>query len=463
MQQQQQKYAAQQAGYDRMFALGRDQQQASRQAVMLGQQNAQQAIRDATQFANNQTLQESQNKFRQQQEEAQRQQQFMDEARKQSSGMIMEDIKNQNYDPATSRKLQQNLVAESEALGNPQLDATQRAEALAKIRAERAMLTANRMEKPPAPTAQEEFDQSIVTGADGTQYRRNSKGDFDPIEQQPKKPTTATEAFQADPKVRDKYMEEAKAIEVGEEALTPENRKKAMARAQQLWEEDNSPTEMPPLPGTSAPTTPGAERSILDQSPTAAPAMPGASSATQSAEQSILEISPDQQLGLEAAYDADMTSKGYRLVTPSDGGRPYYSNEPLPSQPAAPQAPTPAPAQNPWAEVAKPREQMPLTSNASSANAAQSSPAPAKVEVPNFTDLIYKTKDADERRVLTSLQGMYAKQPPEVQNAIGVILNEQSPLPDLKAANDYLRSVGIDIDQLATYQHRGGGRKGKNK
>lgn len=483
LQQNQQKYAAQQQGYDRLFTLGRDAMQNRNQAIMQGQQNAARAIMNATQFANDQTLQETQNKFRQQQAEAEQQAKFMEDARKQSTGMIMDDIKNENYDPATARKLQQNLVAESEALGNPQLDATQRAEALAKIRAERAMLTASRIEKPPRPTAQEQFDQGIVTGPNGTQYRMNSKGDFDPLEQQQKPPQSANEAFQADPKMRKQYVDEATKELTDPETGKLPDREKANARAMELYDIDQKsfnpqPTEMPGLPPT-APATPGTERSILEQEPSNAPPLSKGFS-VEGTEQSILEISPDQQAGLEAAYHTDMTSKGYKLVTPSDGGRPYYSNEQpsAPTQPAAPSVaspeqgvpPSPVPAQNPWKEVANPPKatsvEAPAPIQAQAPVSQQSTPTPTpatKAQAPNFTSMIAGTKDVEERRVLGALQGMYGGQPPEVQSAIGVILNDQSSLADLKAANDYLRSVGIDIDQLAKYQHQGGSRKGKKK
>lgn len=492
MQQNQQKYAAQQQGYDRAFTLGRDAMQSRDAAIRQGQQNAEQKIRDATLFANNQTLQETQNKFRQQQAEAEQQAKFMEDARKQSSGMIMDDIKNGAYDPATSRKLQQNLVAESEALGNPQLDATQRAEALAKIRAERAMLTASRIEAPPKPTPDEEFQQGVATDPEtGMRYRKNSKGDWDQLEQPQKPPASAAEAFQADPKLRDKYMADATAIvtEGGAKPLTREIRKEAATLAMELYDSDNSPPAAQPLPGTatsggiqSATIAPpaaaaGTERSILEQDPSNAPPLSKGFS-VEGTEQSILEISPDQQAGLEAAYHADMTSKGYRLVTPSDGGRPYYSNEPVTpaAQPSAPSVassdqgvpPSPVPAQNPWAEVANPPTapsvEAPAPTQAQAPVSQQSTPTPTanqQPKAPNFTSMIAGTKDVEARRVFSALQGIYQKSSPEIQAAISVIASDTSSDEEFISARDYLRSNGIDLAQLAKYQHSGGNRKGK--
>lgn len=170
LQQQQQKYATQQAQQDRMF-----------DAYKMESQNIAQQQRDWQQRDFVLNRDRDQNKLQQQQMDAARQQQFMDDARKQQSGMIMADIQSGEYDPNTARKLQQNLVAESEALGNPQLDATQRAEALQKIRAERALLASNRMQKPPAPTPQEQFEQGVVN-RNGVDYIQDSKGKWTPLE-----------------------------------------------------------------------------------------------------------------------------------------------------------------------------------------------------------------------------------------------------------------------------------------
>lgn len=278
MQQQQQKYQGQQAGYDRLFQLGRD-----------AQQNQNQFVRDVRLNVMADRQQQAQNDFQlkrdqaqadqqQQQQEIERRNKFMEDARKQSSGMIMQDIQNGNYDPATARELQQTLVAESEALGNPEIDATQRAEVLQKIRAKRAVLSANRIEKPPAPTPQEQFEKSLVTGPDGTQYRQNSKGDFEPLQQQPKRPTSSHEAFAADPKLKDKYMEAAiemkqKNDEFGKpKPLTRDERKEAVELSHKLWEDENSPTVAPEMPAGAAPAVPGESQSILEN-PTA-PANP---------------------------------------------------------------------------------------------------------------------------------------------------------------------------------------------
>lgn len=362
MQQQQQKYAAQQAGYDRLFQLGRDQQDRQNQFVRDVRQATIQERRDRAQ--NDFLTGRDKAQFDQQQQlrEEQRQQAFMDEARKQQTGIIMSDIQNGEYDTITAKRLQQNIIAESEALGSKDYDATQRAEALKKIREERALLTTNRLQKPPPPTAQEQFDKSIVTGPDGAQYRQNAKGDFEPLPQQPKRPSTSQEAFAADPKLRDKYMADAVAIvtktydeELGgtvEKPLTRERRKEAAALAHKLWEEDNLPTAAPELAG-EPPASPPASRSILEstaqqpdpgmppappaRSPIAAPPLPGAAPASppSAQSQSIVEA-PINDPRAAAALHPEMTKQGYQLVTPpaESGRNPYYykdTTKPIPS------------------------------------------------------------------------------------------------------------------------------------
>jgi len=271
MQQQQQKYAAQQAGYDRMFQLGRDNMQNQFQMGRTKQQNEFQLGRDKTQFEQQQQL-----------AEAERQRAFLDEARKQSSGFISDAIKNGEYDPATARKLQQNLVAEAEALGNPQLDATQRAEVLEKIRAERALLAANRMEPPPKPTRDDELKQFL--GGNYDKYKDqpwvpDGKGGFTIADipqpkdsQQSQQPKTFGEYYQMEPEkarkaLADKMSEIRDSISIGEGSIAPYKsvQDKALAELEKPFEimQDRfgQPTQAPsaatPAPTTGASVAPG--------------------------------------------------------------------------------------------------------------------------------------------------------------------------------------------------------------
>ena len=261
MQQQQQKYQSQQAGYDRMFTALRDQNQ------NIAQQQRDWMQRD---FALNRDKDRRDFITARDKEQFDQQQKLMDRQFDQQQKLM-------------DRKLQQNLVAESEALVNPQLDATQRAEILDKIRAERATLSANRIEKPPVPTAQDLHDQSVVY-QDGIAGQTDKNGMFVPLPQQTKRPTSAEDAFKSDPKLADKYFQDAKAIvtEDGEIPYDEDARKKAMDLARKLYEQDNNlgtPTPAPAMSGQSqAPATPAQEQSILktEGTPTLAPQMDSA-------------------------------------------------------------------------------------------------------------------------------------------------------------------------------------------
>jgi len=467
LQQNQQKYAAQQQGYDRLFTLGRDAMQSRDQAIRQGQQNAFQTIRDVNQNANLMERQESQNKFLLDQQQKAQQQAFLDEARKQSSGMIMEDIKNEQYDPATARKLQQNLVAESEALGNPGLDATQRAEALQKIRAERAVLTANRMQKPPPPTPDEEFKQGVATDPEtGMRYRKNSKGDWEELKQAEKPPTSAIEAFKADPKTEAKFMEEAKTIitEGGEKPLDEAGYGRAVSLARKLWERSNTPSEFGGRGSTSSAGYYNAPDSGTRQAPPAAAQAPaGIPVAPPDPGQPPSPPMPGGQQsaapplsGAEAAYHEDMTAKGYILITPPDGSRPYYY---LNSNTMAPAA-TPQQPQNPWSEVASAGDAQPSQSPAApttpvpQAGATQTIPdsnSPPNA-APDFKSLVANAEDDLDREVFGKLQGIYTTAKPEVQTAIGVLVNPGSTKREKAEAAIYLRDAGIDLENLAKTQ-----------
>lgn len=343
LQQNQQKYQAQQAGYDRLFQLGRDVQENQNQFARDIRQNFFAGVQQREQ--NNFVLgrDKAQAEQQQQQQEAARQQAFLADARKQSAGMIMADIQNGEYDPVTARKLQQNLVAESEALGNPGLDATQRAEALAKIRAERALLSSNRLQKPPPPTAQEQFDKGIVTDPNtGMRYRQNAKGDFEQLEQPQQRPSSAAEAFAADPKLRDKYMEDAIAMtaekdEFGKDKpLDRAKRKEAATLAQQLWEDDNLPTAAPELAVDGAPAARGPSQSILE-TPTAA--RPDAGSPPAPGGTPMMAQSPDQGMPPAPTGAPTLAQRPDAGLPPAPAQAPTMAARPDAGKPPAPPQP----------------------------------------------------------------------------------------------------------------------------
>jgi len=473
---QQRKYQGQQQGYDRLFQLGRDVQQnafqvdrdnriADFQQQQAVDQGLRQANRDKTLFDQQQKQQQAEQQFK-----------FMEEARKQQSGMIMDDINNGLYDPVTARKLQQSIADEAEALGNPTLDATQRAEALKKIRAKRLLDSANRLEKPPPPTPDEEFQQSVATDPEtGMRYRKNTKGDFEPLEQpkqdsQPQRFMSADEAFRADPKTRKDYMDQAIEMETngGENVLTPELRKKAADTARRNYEEDygiGTPTDAPELPGI-APAAPGQSRSILETGQLPAPGQPPAPSAP-------MARLPDRGMPpspVASAYDKQMTGQGYQLITPTDGTKPYYYKDGSVVYPNAdgsrsmsgpasvmnaggnaPAAGSSTGSQNPWSEVAN--GSAPAASSMAAPQPASPSKPPATISPPDFTSLSKGASESD-REELQSMQAVYSGLPQSGQQAMNVILSDSATKEQKAAANRALLQMGINLQEELSKRSR---------
>ena len=506
MQQQQQKYAAQQAGYDRMF-----------DAYKMENQNQVQQQRDWQQRDFVLNRDRDQNKFQQQQMDAARQQQFMDEARKMESGMIMNDIQNGLYDTNTARELQQTLALEAEALGNPQYDATQRAEALQKIRARRALLASNRLEKPPAPTPDEEI--ANLPEINGTKYQKNAKtGMWEPFQpskaqqeqekqQQQQLQQQEQEAQKMRPKSMEEYysdnedkfqkdldntmksMQEEQGLITDPTKRTPVTKESALDRMKKDYDfrqkalgrsQYGEPTLAPEQPG-AAPSQPGEMKSILEQPDAPQPDMSQMENPLPS------EYAPPsipEGTAASAAYQAIMEGKGYKLITPTDGTRPYYykgqdPTKPLsePQQNAAtptneydaavaangtgrmpydvPQRaqPTPAaPAQNAWEDVALPpnagqpvqKQLDPMPPRLSKKSPA----APTAPAVPDFGALTSSATSDRDKMFYNKVQQVYQGQTPEVQSAIGVILDPNSQDQDFLQAQMYLQQNGIDINQL---------------
>ena len=441
MQQQQQKYQAQQAANDRMFDAYRQQSQNQFQVMRDQQQNqfqvANQNLQNQFQTDRDKALFEQ----RQQMAEQDRQRAFMDDARKMSSGMIMADIENGHYDSATAMELKQNLIDEAQALGNPKLDATQRANILEQIRARRLVLKANRMEKPPAPTATDRFYQGIVTGPDGTQYRENSKGDFDPLPQQKQRPSSAAEAFDADPKLADKYMQHAKDIVLsatdengqatGESLpLTEARFKEITETAKRLWENENLPKQAPESPVQSAPQAPGEMQSILE--PAAAPPMQ----------------MPQQAPGEERSI-LDQPINNTPKLAPEMGSdrKPYSPEQSILEQPPAP---APTSQSNPWAEIAEPapapaQSQQPTPAPPQSATSGKQ-PGSA---VPDFGQLESSAQDDADKRAYRRLGEIYTQhKSPEVKTLISVLVDPNASGSDRAAAVFKLKEFGIDVNSM---------------
>ena len=541
MQQQQQKYQTQQAGYDRMFTALRDQNQnmVQQQRDWMQRDFALNRDKEQRDFA----VSRDKLQFEQQQQlmEQQRQQQFMDEARKASSGMIINDIQNGHYDPVTAGKLQQSLVTELETLGDPKYDATQRAEALAKLRSERALLMEGRMEIPDRPTAQDNFDQRVVNGPDGSQYIQNGKGDFVPLQpkqqQQPQRPQNAIEFYtQNQDQMQKDVAAELKSLQ--EQADLGTLPKGVTADRDTAWKnvQDNynwrqkqlgligEPTLAPPLPGSS--------QQGQDSSPSSQPApygqtlkntfdayhndksdknyqtyrdavrshailrdlMDKANSLPEGSQEQkeawilfrkerdkIMAGVPEEKqvqaqaqtpqtqnnwadasggssqqgqngstLG-DASSDAWSMGEWKDLANQAGDGR--VNSPSTQSQPAQQQSNQPNAPQNqssavklgdasnyPWL-----RDQ---SGNTYPVNTTSQSQQPASVPAPDFTALASSAQDDIDRALIHTLGNIYQTQPPDVQAAIGKIIDPKASHDDARAAEAYLRSKGINVNQL---------------
>lgn len=475
LQQQQQKYAAQQAGYDRMFdaykqqtqnqfQFGRDQFQNEMAFRKENRDNEFLLGRDKAQFDQQQQMQE-----------AARQRAFMEDARKMSSGMIMDDIQNGNYDPATARQLQQNLVAESEALGNPQYDATQRAEALQKIRAARALLTANRLQKPPPPTPDEEI--AALPEMNGTKYQKNKNGVWEPLQpskqQQQQQELQQQEIEQMRPKSFEDYYNHAdnkgqfkkdldSTMAQLEGAWDPTSKepKPTKQDALQKMQEDydfqqkalgrpqyGEPTVAGPADPGATPAVPGTERSILEQGD---PPQPDMSQLENPLPSEYTTGAPATTSPTQAAQNqwSDMAS-GRRTYDP-----PYREVAPPASQPEVPAQPSPTPQagadKHPW--LRQPGQLMQGTK----ASAGQAAPSPSiqpPPVAPDFGALASSATDDADRMVIGKLQGMYKTAKPEIQSAINSFLNPSSD-EEAAQAMAFLRARGIDLQQLVAPDFR---------
>lgn len=110
------------------------------------------------------------------------------------------------------------------------------------------------------------------------------------------------------------------------------------------------------------------------------------------------------------------------------------------------------PAQNVWAEVAMPEQQKPDEKMADVATLAKKPVASAAA--PDFKKLSEKMTDSEDRVVLGKLQSMYDKQTPDIQSAIGVVVDAEADKEMRAQAYLYLKSKGIDMSQLAKTKKR---------
>lgn len=154
-----------------------------------------------------------------------------------------------------------------------------------------------------------------------------------------------------------------------------------------------------------------------------------------------------------------MKSKGYKLVTPSDGGRPYYLGDwdaPLRAADAA-NEPQAAPAGT-GTEQSASDGSVPVGGSQGQSNQGRSELITGQpqqsglptVTPPDFGKLVAAAPDDNEKAVINQIQGLASQHAdsPDVVNALNVFVSPGSSKEDRLAAFDYLSTAGIDLNQM---------------
>jgi len=438
LQQNQQKYQAQQAGYDRLLQVGRD-----------AQQNAFQAGRDFRQQAFIAGRDKAQNDFQvgrdkvlfEQQQQMQRAKDF-EAARSRIDTHAKDMLANGEIKDPAARQRIQNLIAGKTIVMGSGFDETARQSYLDQYNAELAKILSEVPPPRPQPSAQEQFEQSVITDPQtGMRYVPNAKGGLEPLPESKQRPKSFQDYYSEN---EDKFQKDLNstmdAMQVPDKDgnvpdVTPEKalekmqkdydfRQKALGRPQY-----GTPTDAPSMQGT-APAAPGQSRSILEsstpQNPMAQLPDPGMPPAPTPA----------------ATYGAQMAGQGYKLTTPESGGNPYYYKDATPLTANRPDAGMP-PSPNQWAGVVQPQ----------SANQTQTvTAAPSKPVALDFGAMASGAKNEADRAFINKMQEVHQGQSPDVQAAIGVLLSPSTSDRDAAQALMYLKSKGIDVEQLMATQ-----------
>jgi len=323
-QQNQQKYHAQQQGYDRLFTLGRDAIQSRDQAIRQGQQNAFQTIRDVNQQSFLTERDEAQNKFLSDQQRAK------DFASAQDRiGVYAQDALNNPETPPELRQKIRDLVgAKSIAMGRD-FNEVQQQEFLKDYNAQLAGYLSQIPPPKPKPTRDEELKNFLGPNYDTYKdqpWVPDGKGGFAIAKdaQLPQKPpTTAEEAFKADPKTEAKFMEEAKTIVGKGKPIEDEaGYGRAVILARKLWERSNTPSEFGGKGSTSS-------ASYYNAPDSGVPAAPQAPPAAASPDQGLPPLMPGAQDDLMSRLDA---ARGAQAPQAGPGMPPAPGSQPTQSQ-----------------------------------------------------------------------------------------------------------------------------------
>jgi hypothetical protein len=396
---------------------------------------------------------------------------MMDRAQQQEHGFIMQAIENGEYDQVTARALQQNILDESRAMTNPNLDATQRKAALEKVMADRAKLTALRRDPPPKPAPQP------VTYVDdsGREWIQSGKDKWEqikPAAEQQQGPIDSSVGLQ-DTKNRDRYLDQAEKMLVDPEDPTKKpSRDQVWAKARELWDTDEYQRTRGSIPrndgpmGPPSPASPSNAQGGQPASPSGGvvlpPYLPQEPSATAPVEG--VAMPPSQQQQPPAAAPAPSPSPSGGVAQPPGGYLPGYEPKPKPGvatggqgQPVGGQGiykPT-------WGDI-DPRflKEPAIAGQAPQPGAMVNEPAPAvgspgavNSQAPTyspenikkfFDTMIGNAKTPDQKNEFSGIMNFLNKgQPTDVANAIMTGLNPDSTTEEKQAAVALLRSRGV--------------------
>jgi hypothetical protein len=248
------------------------------------------------------------------------------------------------FDPVIAKKLRQSLALEAEAMSNPGIDATQRAEALQIARAQRVPLLAMRRDATQEPTVGDQFNQRRYAEG-GRQWLQNSKGDFDEItpQSQPQAPSTAREAFNQNPRMESDYLKMAEGyLRDPENPTAFPDRNALWDKAEELWGVDQMRRRGPAPAQSTMPANDG-------------PMVPPSRPVTGSSQYVGKQFAEGQGVLPPSRGAQASTGKGYIFIKPS--GKSVTQSVGMPSAPPAAVSPA-----NPWEGVVSPTGQ-PMTAD----------------------------------------------------------------------------------------------------
>lgn len=468
LQQNQQKYQGQQAGYERQFQLGRD-----------IQQNQWKFIADTQDAVNRANLQGQQNQFLDQQQQKRLQAADFEAARNRLDTHAKDMLASGEItDPETRRKIQ-NLIAGKTIVMGQGFDETARKNYLDQYGSELAKVLSDAPKNtipPDEPVTKynQETDTWFMKTPKGwvvsphqpqREQQPSSQGSKSQQGQQPHRPTSVEEAYQADPKGFDTILNHEIDAQSGANKgkLTPEGLDKARERAWNQYGKQlglGTPTPAPEIPSqplttpqASTPVIPATSQSILE--PAATPPTPKNSSLEELQKiWGINQATPPSVIpgGQQAVPSATQPivppdASAAQPLTPTGGGRPYTYND-LSQATGDQQANTGVPQTTP-SPVAPAANAQPSPMPPTAPPQPSSNKPPA---APDFNSLVSKAEDDTDRNVLSKLQNIYATAKPEVQSAISILINPGTTDSQRSLAAQYLRDAGIDLTKLAGFQ-----------